>query len=123
MRNTMSTAAKIEVGALVVATAGIPIQLIGGVDTFPTIPPGIIILLAGALAVVFVPWRWAPILGILPAVSVAIGTPVNDVGRDILLGGWGTVAQIGALTLGLGGVVATIAGVAALARKPVSPAR
>ena len=36
-------------------------------------PPGILILGAGAVAVALAPWRWAPAIGIVLGLFVAIG--------------------------------------------------
>jgi hypothetical protein len=56
----LSRAGRLNALGLLVAAAGIMIQYLSGVD-YPTIPPGPIILLAAAGAVVFGPWRRAPV--------------------------------------------------------------
>jgi hypothetical protein len=47
-------AAKLQVAGLVVAAAGIVIQIASGAD-YPTVPPGLIILLAAAVLVALGP--------------------------------------------------------------------
>jgi len=76
-RNPLSPAGKLTVAALVVAGAGIVIQIVAGVD-FPTIPPGLIILLVAAGLVAFGPWRWAPIVGAAVGLSQVIGLFLAD---------------------------------------------
>ena len=66
-RPTRTTAA-----ALAVAAIGIVIQIIGGVN-YPAVPPGLIILLAAAALVAFLPWRWAPVFGVLAGAFMVIG--------------------------------------------------
>ncbi|HXP56374.1 MAG TPA: hypothetical protein VN847_15520 [Streptosporangiaceae bacterium] len=106
--------ARIEAAALTAAAAGIIIQIIAGVHYGP-VPPGLIILLAAAALVVFVPWRWAPLLGLLPGVFLFIGGFVSTTGRHDLShpghpGAFGgTLIEI--IALG----VAVVAGVIALA--------
>jgi hypothetical protein len=57
---------------LVLCGAGIGILKLAGVD-MPTVPPGLVIVLVAAVAVVFLPWRWAPVLGVLAALAEAAG--------------------------------------------------
>lgn len=62
----------VTVTALLAAAVGIVIQILSGVD-FPTVPPGLIILLVAAGLVWLLPWRWAPIIGAVAALSQVIG--------------------------------------------------
>lgn len=48
----LSLAAKVQVASLVAACTGFIIQFMAGVDDYPTIPPGVIVLLVAALAIV-----------------------------------------------------------------------
>lgn len=64
---TRKPAAVALVAGLVLAAAGLVIQILGGVPGFPPIPPGPIILIVAAAFVVLAPWRWAPIVGLLAA--------------------------------------------------------
>jgi hypothetical protein len=76
-------------------------------------PPGIIILLAGAIFVSLAPWPWAPgvgaFLGLFVTVGfLASGGPPNLVGRDgtsVAIGTW--IQMTGVLTALIAGVIAT----------------
>ncbi|NGN69472.1 hypothetical protein G5C51_36990 [Streptomyces sp. A7024] len=57
--------------ALLIAAAGIPIQIAGGAD-YPTVPPGLFILLAAA-GLYAVRTRWAPVVAFAATVMIAIG--------------------------------------------------
>jgi hypothetical protein len=117
----------VTVGGLVVGALGIAILWAAGV-AFPIYPPpGIVILLAGAVFVGLAPWRWAPGVGAFLGLFVSLGflisgsipnlvggdgrtffgTP-NPVDRDTLstvIGTW--IQLIGVLTALLAGVIAT----------------
>jgi len=71
----MSTIRKAAVAGLVVAAAGIIVQMAGGAD-YPAVPPGVLVLLAGA-AFVAVRTRWAPPIGALVAVFISFGAVVT----------------------------------------------
>ena len=58
--------------ALLTAAVGIVLQILGGAD-YPVVPPGIIILVASAAVVWFVPWRGAPLAGIAAALFLVFG--------------------------------------------------
>ena len=55
-RAVLSRAAAATVAALLVATAGVVVQIVAGVD-FPTVPPVLFILLIPAALVYFGRWR------------------------------------------------------------------
>src|SRR5262245_2116111 len=61
-RRLLPMARTLTVAALIVATAGFALEIVSGIDV-PAIPPGIVIMLAGAGLVAFLPWRWVPLLG------------------------------------------------------------
>jgi hypothetical protein len=118
IRNTprLSPAGRLNALGLVAAATGIMIQYVSGVD-YPTIPPGPIILLAAAGAVVFGPWRRAPVAGLVAAAFVSIGGVVatmagngfsETLGDPSELGGFlGALVQIAGLVIALpAGVVA-----------------
>jgi hypothetical protein len=101
------------VAGLTVGASGIAILWASGVE-FPIYPPpGIVILLAGAIFVALAPWRWAPavgaFLGLFVTVGfVASGGPPNLVGRDgtsVAIGTW--IQLLGVLTALVAGVIAT----------------
>lgn len=60
--SSWSASRKPTVVALLFAAVGIVVQYVSGVE-FPTVPPGLIILLAAAALVIFGPWRWSALVG------------------------------------------------------------
>jgi hypothetical protein len=101
------------VAGLAVGASGIAILWASGVE-FPIYPPpGIVILLAGAIFVALAPWRWAPVVGAFLGLFVTVGFvasggPPNLFGRDginVAIGTW--IQLIGVLTALLAGVIAT----------------
>jgi hypothetical protein len=112
-QSTWSGPRAVTVAGLVVGAAGIAILWASGVE-FPVYPPpGIVILLAGALFVGLAPWPWAPgvgaFLGLFVTVGfVASGGPPNLFGRDgtsVAIGTW--IQMTGVLTALIAGVLAT----------------
>src|ERR687889_2188940 len=117
----------LTVGGLVAGSAGIAILWASGVEFPVAIPPGLVILLVGALFVGLAPWRWAPSVGAFLGLFVTLGflvsggipnlvsgdgstffgTP-NPIGRDTLgtiIGPW--IQLIGVLTALIAGMIAT----------------
>lgn len=101
------------VGGLVVGAMGIAILWASGVE-FPIYPPpGIPILLAGAIFVAMARWPWAPGVGAFLGLFVTVGFvvsggPPNLVGRDgtiVAIGTW--IQMTGVLTALIAGVIAT----------------
>ena len=126
-RSTLSGGRTVTVVGLVAGAAGIAFLWASGVEFPVAIPPGLVILLAGALFVGVAPWRWATGVGAFMGLFVTcgflisggipnlvgadgstfFGTP-NPVGRDTLgtiIGTW--LQTIGALTALVAGVIAT----------------
>jgi hypothetical protein len=54
--------------ALLAAAAGFVLQMVAGITDTPTIPPGLVVLLAAAALVAFTSWRWAFLVGVAAAV-------------------------------------------------------
>jgi hypothetical protein len=106
----LSPPARLNALGLVVAAAGIMIQYAADVD-YPTIPPGPIILLAATGVVVLVPWRRAPVAGLVAAAFVSIGGVVATIagngfsetlGDPSELGGFlGALVQVAGLVIAL----------------------
>jgi small-conductance mechanosensitive channel len=78
-RPTLSAAGKLNVTGMVVAAAGIIIQIASGSDLYPTIPPGPIVLLAGAALVALGPWRWTPVVGVVVPLFLLVGAAIAAV--------------------------------------------
>jgi hypothetical protein len=110
----LSRPARTEAAALAVAAAGIIIQIIGGVN-YPAVPPGLIILLAAAALVAFLPWRWAPVFGVLAGAFMVIGAIAAANARYDLTHPGHPGAFIGTWIQLIAVVVAVVAGVMALA--------
>jgi hypothetical protein len=103
----------VTVAGLVAGAVGIAVLWASGVE-FPVYPPpGIVILLAGAIFVGLAPWPWAPgvgaFLGLFVTVGfVASGGPPNLFGEDgtsVAIGTW--IQMTGVLTALIAGVIAT----------------
>jgi hypothetical protein len=112
-QSTWSGPRAATVAGLVVGAVGIAILWAAGVE-FPIYPPpGILILLAGAVFVGLAPWPWTPavgaFLGLFVTVGfVASGGPPNLFGRDgtsVAVGTW--IQMAGVLTALIAGVIAT----------------
>jgi hypothetical protein len=82
----LSPARSINVGALLVAAAGVFIIFVSAPDMFPAVPPGGLILVAAAAIVAFIPCRWTPIVGVLIPLVIAIGGIASGTSIDILQG-------------------------------------
>lgn len=112
-RSSLSPASKLTVVALLIAAAGIVIQIVAGID-FPTIPPGLIILLVAAGLVAFGRWWWTPIVGTVVGLSQFIGLFLAEQGERLLdpgpLGGFvGIWVQLLAVSVAIvAGITATI---------------
>jgi hypothetical protein len=98
---------------LVAGAVGIAILWASGVE-FPIYPPpGIVILLAGAIFVSLASWPWAPAVGAFLGLFVTVGFlvsggPPNLVGREgasVAIGSW--IQMVGVLTALVAGVMAT----------------
>ena len=110
---TWSAAGKLNVAGLVAAAAGIVIQIASGAD-YPTVPPGLILLLAAAgLVAVGARWRWTTIVGVVVPAFLLVGGAIAPQAREQL----GDPSQVGvfvgtAVQL-LAMAVALVAGLAA----------
>ena len=77
----------VTVVGLVAGGAGIAILWASGVEFPVAIPPGLVILLVGALFIVLAPWRWATGVGAFLGLFVVLGFLIsggmpNLVGAD-----------------------------------------
>jgi hypothetical protein len=110
---SLSAAGKLTVAGLVAAAAGIVIQIASGAE-YPTVPPGLIILLVAAgLVALGARWRWTPLVGVVVALFLLVGGALAPQARE-QLGDPGAVGVfVGTVIQLLALVVALIAGVAA----------
>ena len=71
VRIPLSMASKLTVFSLVAAAVGVVIQIVSGVD-YPTIPPGLFILLIPAGLIVFGRWWWTPVIATLAGLFIFV---------------------------------------------------
>ena len=103
---TISPARTVAAVAFVLAAAGIGLQILAGAD-YPVVPPGAIILLAGAAVCVW--WRpwWAPLIAAGLCAFLLVGAVLAPNARDNLSAGlgsgrvWGTLLQLVAVVVAL----------------------
>jgi hypothetical protein len=102
------------VAGQVVGAVGIAILWAAGVEFPFAIPPGIVILVAGALFVSLSRKRWSPAVGAFLGLFVTLGFLISptgvsnlsgDAGADVALGQG--VQQVGVITALVSGVIAT----------------
>jgi hypothetical protein len=104
----------VAVVGLVVGAVGIAIMWASGIE-FPIYPPpGIVILLAGAIFVGLASWPWAPGVGAFLGLFVLVGFLISPTGLSNLSGEAGTgvavgqgIQVVGVLTALVAGVIAT----------------
>jgi len=108
-RRSSSTARVVTVLGLAVGALGIAVLWISGIE-FPVYPPpGILILLAGALFSL-APRRWAPGVGAFLGLFVFVGFLASPTGLTNLTGRAGTSVAIGQAIQTIGVLTAVIAG-------------
>lgn len=113
-RNGLSPASKLTALALLVAAIGFVITMIAGVTDTPTIPPGLVAILAAAGLVAFVPGRWVPIAGPAAALFnlvafVLVGAAdrlVEPGAASAFVGTW--LMVVGLIVAGVAGTIATV---------------
>jgi hypothetical protein len=92
---------------LLVAAIGIPVQVAGGAD-YPTVPPGLLILLVAAAVVWLAPWRWAGFVALVATLFLCVGAVVTSNFRDQMTDPGHTLVFLGTLIQGAGLVAALI---------------
>jgi hypothetical protein len=103
-------ASKVVVLGLVTAALGILVQIASGID-YPTVPPGLLILLIPAALVAWGRWRWTLILAVLAALFIVVGYfPSGAAARLLDLSNVGAFA--GLWLQFAAGIVTLIAGIA-----------
>lgn len=95
---------------LVAGSIGIGILWAAGID-FPFYPPpGIVILLAGAVFMALSSRRWAPAVGAFMGLFVIVGFLISPTGIDNLMGEDGTSVAVGTVIQLVGVATAFVAG-------------
>lgn len=104
---------KLTIAGLVVGAIGIALLWAGGI-TFPFYPPpGVVILLAGAVFVSLVRLRWAPAVGVAMGLFILVGF-FASAGMANLTGAHGATVSLGSAVQLAGVATALVAGVAAV---------
>ncbi len=67
---------RVNVAALLGAAAGLVIQIAAGVD-FPTVPPGLVVLLSATALVAFVRQRWTSVVAVGVAAFLLVGLTLS----------------------------------------------
>jgi hypothetical protein len=111
-------AAKVTVSALLVATAGVVVQIVAGVD-FPPVPPVFFIQLVPAAFVYFGRWRWTYALTAVAGVFLTAGLFASGEAARLTDAGLpgGVGGSVGLWVQMVAVVVATVAAVVALVRR------
>ena len=112
-RNSLSSGSKTAIGALLVAAAGFVIQIVSGVEV-PTVPPGLVMMVVAATLIAFLPWRWAPAVGVAVGSFLLVGFFASDAAGNlfdpgrlgVFAGAW--VQFLGVIVAAIAGIVATI---------------
>ena len=108
MQTSTSAPRAATVAGLVVGALGIAILWASGV-AFPfVIPPGIVILLVGALFVALAKWQWAPAVGAFLGLFVFVGFLISPTGVPNLLGLSGMSVAIGQVIQVIGVLTALV---------------
>ncbi|WP_327000244.1 hypothetical protein OHA72_34585 [Dactylosporangium sp. NBC_01737] len=110
------TSHKVTIGGLVLGAAGIAVLWAAGVQFPVAVPPGIVILLAGAIFVGVARWRWAPAAGVVLGLFVAVGWAISPTGWPNLTGRHGPTVAAGQAIQLIGVLTAVVAGLVALRR-------
>lgn len=94
----LSVPRRLNVGALIVAAAGILIIFAAAPDRFPSVPPGPIILGVAAGIVALAPGRWTPAIGAVVPLVILVGSIVTGEVVDLLSDPENAGALIGGVT-------------------------
>lgn len=93
--------------SLVLAAAGIVVQITGGAK-YPAVPPGLLILVAAAALVLLAPWRWALVLAAAATAFISVGGVLAPSFRQQLGAPGETVTFVGSVTQAVGLVLALV---------------
>jgi hypothetical protein len=102
--------------SLVISAIGIPIQILGGWE-YPVVPPGMLILLAAGAAALL-PVRWAPAISLVAGGFVLVGFfLVGDLAN--MFGSQNALVTVGKWVQMVALVVGLVAAVGSLVKPPV----
>ncbi len=114
----LSPASAINVAGLLAFAATIVVQIAGGVDTYPTIPPGLVISLVVAALVIFgVRWRWTPLVAWGWPIMLTVGAFLAEEFLEALAGDRGAFVQMTGIAQGAALAVAVGAGAVAVVQR------
>ncbi len=105
-----SAAEVATIAGLLVGALGIAILWGSGVEFPVAIPPGIVILLVGALFLAFAPWWWAVAVGAFLGLFVMVGFLISPTGLTNLAGQEGAAVAVGQGVQLIGVLTALISG-------------
>ncbi len=113
--NALSTAGRVAVASLAFAATAIAFQRLTGVGAqFPTVPPGLILLLGAIAAHLLIPRWWAPVVGTAIPLMIAVGGFIAPEAREAI-GEPGEVdVFLGTLAVLAGAAAAAVAGAIAV---------
>jgi hypothetical protein len=98
---------------LLVAAAGFIAQMVAGVTDTPTIPPGLVAIVAAAALVAFTPWPSAPLVAVAAGVF-NLGAFAVVGGLDRLIDASPLLAFVGAWLMVVGLIVSSLTGTIAV---------
>ena len=106
-------AAKLTVASLIVAAAGVVIQIVSGHD-YPLVPPVFFILLIPAALIAFGRWRWTPAIAVLAGLFLTFGLFASGASHRLFdpsrlgdsVGLW--VQMLAVIVAAITGVIATL---------------
>jgi hypothetical protein len=111
--NTPRSLRRLAVAALLLGAVGIAMLWAGGVKFPVAVPPGIVILVAGAAVVALLRAPWVPVVGTALGLFVLVGFLLSPTGWVNLSGGHGGLVAAGQAVQLVGVLVAAVAGVLA----------
>ncbi|MER6975249.1 hypothetical protein ABT304_29600 [Nocardioides sp. NPDC000445] len=119
----LSLASLVNLGGIIVFGAMIVVQIAGGVDNYPTIPPGLVISLAViALTVLGARWRWTTLVALTWPIVLGIGAVLASGSMEALSGEQGLFIQVTGIIQRATLVVGIVAGAMAAVQR-YRPAR
>jgi hypothetical protein len=119
----LSRASIVNLGGLLGFSAMIVVQIAGGVDAYPTIPPGLVISLAVSALVGFgVRWRWTTLVALAWPIWLTIGAVFASGTLESLSGDQGIFVQVTSIAQRVALVVALVGGAVAVVQR-YRPAR